>query len=226
MSPDVGINKVEAMRRNVVLPAPFRPRRATRSPRWMERDTPRSASTPGPIRPRYTFRTSVARRASWVTGRCKRKARIKLDSVCSGPRFLGARRRARAHHREGRPSLRLLLLLAHLDRRRDGPDVAERILKLAVSFSPELVLERQRRLRARVQGLVPKFVDVFRIDVQVHGRRPRVRRTLRIAAREFIGHHDDGIPDPDRRMHESAIGHRRPINLLRAERSLVELDRL
>src|SRR5437879_8142944 len=46
----------------------------------MERDTPRSASTPGPFRLRYTFRTSLARRASSVTGRCKRRARIKLDS--------------------------------------------------------------------------------------------------------------------------------------------------
>src|SRR3989475_10097764 len=68
------------MRKKVVLPAPFRPRRATRSPRRMERDTPRSASTPGPIRLRYTFRTSLAWRASSATGRCKRRARIKLDS--------------------------------------------------------------------------------------------------------------------------------------------------
>src|SRR5256885_1421584 len=224
---DEGIKGVEAMRRKVVLPAPFRPRRATRSPRRMERDTPRSASTPAPIRLRYTFRTSLAWRASSVTGRCKRRARIKLDSESdSGPRFLGALRLAAAHHRECRLSFRFLLLLAHLDGHRDGPDVAERVLQLAVSFPPELVLERQRRFRARVQGLVPKFVDVLRVDVQIDGGRPRVRRTLRISARELIGHHDHGVPDPDRRVHQGAIGHRRPVDLLRAEGPLVEVDRL
>src|SRR5438309_7010320 len=151
------------------------------------------------------------------------KARFR---VRSSPRFLGARRLAPAHHRECRLSFRRLLLLAHLDRHRDGPDVAERILELAIALSPELVLERQRRLRACVEGLVPKFVDVLGGDVQVHGRRSRGRRRLRISARELIGHHDDGIPNPDRGVHQCAIGHRRSIDLLGAEGPLVKLDRL
>src|SRR5439155_6614034 len=61
------------------------------------------------------------------------KARFR---VRSGPRFLGARRLVAAHHRECRLPLRFLLLLAHLDGHRDGPDVAERVLQLAVSFPP------------------------------------------------------------------------------------------
>src|SRR2546422_846008 len=78
----------------------------------------------------------------------------------------------------------------------------------------------------RVEGLVPKFVDVLGGDVQVHGRRSRGRRRLRISARELIGHHDDGIPNPDRGVHQCAIGHRRSIDLLGAEGPLVKLDRL
>src|SRR3989441_7013168 len=79
--PEVGMRSVEAIRRNVVLPAPFRPRSAIRSPRRRARDTPRNASTSGEPRPWYTFRTSTARSASCDTGRSKRTLRIKLDSA-------------------------------------------------------------------------------------------------------------------------------------------------
>src|SRR5712692_9703578 len=83
--PEVGMRSVEAIRRNVVFPAPFRPRRAIRSLRRSARDTPRNASTSGEPRPRYTFRTSTARSASVDTSRSKRRLRIKLDSVQFDP---------------------------------------------------------------------------------------------------------------------------------------------
>src|SRR5881392_237368 len=143
-----------------------------------------------------------------------------------GQAFLGCRLLTRSHHREGRLPFRLLFLLAHLDRHGDGPDVAEGILELDVPLSPELVLQWEGWLRAGVQGLVPKFVDIFRVDVEVHRRRTRRGRGFRIAARKLVGHHDDRIADPDRGVHDGAVRHRRPVDLLRAERPFVELDRL
>src|SRR5207253_1839119 len=75
------------MRRKVVLPAPFRPRSDSRSPRRMERETPRKASTCGPMRPRYTLRTSSAWRGSSVTRRCRRTMPIKIDSDAARASF-------------------------------------------------------------------------------------------------------------------------------------------
>src|SRR6266702_960544 len=165
--PDVGIRRVEAIRRNVVLPAPFRPRRAMRSPFRKARDTPRSASTLAPRRPRYTFRTSWARRASSVMRRSNPAARIKLDSVRGSHRLrFESGMFALLEHSERGLALRFFLRLAHLDDHRDGPDVAERILELPVPLAPELVLERHRRLRARVDRLIPELVAV--LDHRVH----------------------------------------------------------
>src|SRR5439155_62751 len=92
-----------------------------------------------------------------------------------GPAFLGGRLLAGSHHREGRLPFRLLLPLAHLDRHGDGPDVAEGILEFAVSPSPELVLQREGWLRTRVQGLGPKFVDVFRVARRAIENSPRCK---------------------------------------------------
>ena len=54
------------MRRNVVLPAPFRPSSATRSPRRTSIETPASASTDGAPRVVYTLRRFSLRSASPV----------------------------------------------------------------------------------------------------------------------------------------------------------------
>src|SRR6266704_3652911 len=223
--PDVGIRRVDAIRRNVVLPAPFRPSKAMRSPFRKARDTPRSASTPGPVRPRYTFRTSWARRTSSVMRRSKPAARIKLDSVGGSHRLrFESGMFALLEHSERGLALRFFLRLAHLDDHRAGPDVAERILELPVPLAPELVLERHRRLRARVDRLIPELVDVLRVDVHVRGGPARGGRRLRVAAGELVGHHHERVADLDHRVHQGAVRHRLPRDFFRAERLLVELD--
>src|SRR6266498_1235459 len=224
--PDVGIRRVDAIRRNVVLPAPFRPSKAMRSPFRKARDTPRSASTPDPLRPRYTFRTSWARSASSVMRRSKPVARIKLDSVGGSHRLrFEFRMLALLEHSERGLALRLFLRLAHLDDHRDGPDVAERILELPVPLAPELVLEWHRRLRARVDRLIPELVDVLRVDMHVRRGPARGGRRLRVATGELVGHHHERVADLDHRVNQCAVRHRLAGDFRRAERLLVQLDR-
>src|SRR5256886_9128304 len=74
--------------------------------------------------------------------------------------------------------------------------------------------------------LIPELVDVLRIYVQVRRRRPRGGRRLRVASRELIGHHDHRVADLNHRIHQGAVLHRLSGHFLRAERLLVELDRL
>src|SRR3990172_6637915 len=83
------MSRGDAMRRNVVLPAPVRPRRSIRSPRRIERETPRRASIGGPPRVRYVFRTSAARRAASGMAAPQAGAAYKVDP--GGPRPLSSR---------------------------------------------------------------------------------------------------------------------------------------
>src|SRR6267143_82825 len=129
-------------------------------------------------------------------------------------------------HREGGLAFLFLLALAHLDDHRERPDVSERILEFPVSLAPELILQGQGRLRSCRDRSVPQLIHIVRVDVQVQGRGARGRGRLRIASREFVAHHEDRIPDLNRRVHQRSIRPWRAVNLLRSERLLVELDRL
>src|SRR2546425_9997867 len=104
-------------------------------------------------------------------------------------RLLEAGMLALLEHRERGLALRLFLRVAHLHDHRHGPDVAERILEFAIALAPELVFERHRGLRARGDRLIPEFVDVVRVDVQVEGRPACRGGRLRIATGELVRHH-------------------------------------
>src|SRR3989441_1913879 len=140
-------------------------------------------------------------------------------------RFLEAGMLALLEHRERGLTLGLLLRLAHLNDHRDGPDVAERILEFAIALAPELVLERHRCLRTRGDGLIPEFVDIFRVDVQVEGRSTCRGGRLRIATWELVRHHDERVADLNHRVHQGAVRHPLAADFLRSERLLVELNR-
>src|SRR6059036_3318298 len=141
-------------------------------------------------------------------------------------RFLEAGVLALLEHRKRGLPLGLLLRVAHLHDHRNGPDVAERILEFPVPLAPELVLKRHRGLRARGNCLMPELVDVLRVDVQVEGRPTCRDGRLRIATRELVRHHDERVADLNHRMHQGAVRHPLAGDFLRAERLLVELDRL
>src|SRR5919204_6394782 len=49
-------------------------------------------------------------------------------------------------------------------------------------------------------------------------------RRLRVAAGELVAHHDEGVPDPDRGVHDGSVGPGRPVDFLGPERLLVEFD--
>src|SRR3989442_888645 len=100
-----------------------------------------------------------------VTQRCKRMPRIKLDSGDGFHRRLfEAGVLAFLEHPHRRLTLRFSFRLAHLHDHRDGPDVAERILKLPVSLAPELVVERQSGFLARVSLLPLRRALAFRAN--------------------------------------------------------------
>src|SRR5207245_3440965 len=141
-------------------------------------------------------------------------------------RFLEAGMLALLEHRKRGLSLGLLLRLAHLDDRGDRPDVAERILQLPVPLAPELVLEWHGGRCTRGEGLVPELVDILRVHVQIERRPPGRVGRFRVATRELVRHHHERVADLDHRVHERAVRHPLAGDLLRAERFLVELDRL
>src|SRR5436190_4950970 len=110
--------------------------------------------------------------------------------------------------------------------RGDVPDVAERILERAGAIAVELVLHRPDDLRAGGARARNSGVDVLHVHVDRHRRSAARLRAEEIHRGEFIREHDARTADPDLGVADRPARAGHAHDLLRAERLLVELDRV
>src|SRR5258706_219007 len=108
----------------------------------------------------------------------------------------------------------------------DVPDMAIRVLDRAGAVAVELVFQRPRELGTCRHRLLHRVVHVLHVEMEVdRGAAAGLRREERHAG-HFIRQHDVRIADLDLGMAELALRSRDAQQLLRAERTLVEVDRL
>src|SRR5215211_257675 len=109
--------------------------------------------------------------------------------------------------------------------RGDRPLMPEWVLDAAEAIAPEHVFYRHRHRRAGIDGFLHGGVDVLRVDKEARADSSELLRRLGRRLRKRIGEHDQRVPDLDLGVGDFAVRAEHPAALLRAEGSLVELDR-
>ncbi len=134
-----------------------------------------------------------------------------------GSTHAGHRRLAALHDLLGREVLLV---------RGDLPLVPERIRDLAEAVAPELVLDRHRDRRARIDRLLNDLVDILDVQEDAHGCATELLRRRQGRLRHWIGEHEHGVADLQLGVSDGVPRTRHAPTLLCTERPLVELDRL
>src|SRR6266540_3485289 len=159
-------------------------------------------------------------RAVATTGRARRLRPAGRRRDAGGPpgsTHAGHRRLAALHDLLGREVLLV---------RGDLPLVPERIRDLAEAVAPELVLDRHRHGRARVDRLLNDLVDVLDVQEDADGCATELLRRRQGRLRHWIGEHEHGVADLQLGVSDGVLRTRHAPTLLCTERPLVELDRL
>src|SRR5215218_6949428 len=96
----------------------------------------------------------------------------------------------------------------------------------AAAVAPEPVVHAHRRGCAGVDRLLEDGVDILDVEEDRDGSSADLLRRPRIGLRERIREHQDRVADPDLGVRDLPVGPEHARELGRAERALVELDRL
>src|SRR5271157_3473448 len=142
-------------------------------------------------------------------------------------RFLFRVRSGFAHMSEGLTGAAFHLLRRNvLDVLPQRPDVAEGVLELAVTVTPELVRQGHGYRRSGTDGLVEYVVDTVHVEVQYHRATTQRLGRKRAHSRELVVQHEFGVADPEFRVHYLSVRSFVNSGDLRTECFLVELERL